>query len=76
MAGATIHMGGATRWIRAAGDPIAAFVDREYPDLGEERITIVPDLGIEPNSRHLISNQGRQGGLISEDLAAQPLLTR
>ena len=73
MAGATIHMGGATRWIRAARDAIAAFVDREYPDLGEERITIVPDLGIEPNSRHLISSQG---GLVSEDLAAQPLLTR
>ena len=75
-AGATTHLGGADRWMRAVGDAIAAFVDREYPDLGDERITIVPDLGMEPNSKHLISHQGRQGGLASQDFAAQPVMSR
>jgi hypothetical protein len=71
--GVNAHMGGVGRWVRGVGDAIRDFVDREYPDnaLGEDRITLIPDLGIEPNFRHTFCSQARQGQLVIEEMALQ-----
>ena len=69
--GVQAHMGGAGRWVQAVGDAIRDFIAREYPDnvLGADQITLIPDLGIEPNSRYLFSTQGRLGQLATEEIS-------
>ena len=43
-AGSTYTFGGVQRYITSMATAIQAFTDREYPDVGGEGLTIVPDL--------------------------------
>ena len=68
-AGSTYTFGGVQRYITSMATAIKAFTDREYPDVGGEGLTIVPDLpspqdGItwEDVSKHCVA--GRHGGLV------------
>ena len=68
-AGSTYTFGGVQRYINSMATAIQAFTDREYPDIGGEGLTIVPDLpslqdGItwEDLSKHCIAE--RHGGLL------------
>ena len=74
--GAHTNMGGLSRWVKSVEDTIQAFIVREYPGnlLGEDRVTVIPDLGEEPNSRQLYSAQGRMGGRVADE--GTPLLAR
>ena len=38
------NFGGAQRYITSIATAIQAFIDREYPDVGSEGLTVVPDL--------------------------------
>ena len=68
-AGSTYSFGGVQRYITSIATAIQAFVDREYPDVGGEGLTIVPHLptpqdGItwDDLSKHCVAE--RHGGLV------------
>ena len=68
-AGSTYTFGGVQRYITSMATAIKAFTDREYPNVGGEGLTIVPDLpspqdGItwEDVSKHCVAE--RHGGLV------------
>ena len=68
-AGSTYSFGGVQRYITSIATAIQAFVDREYPDVGGEGLTIVPHLptpqdGItwDDLSKHCVAE--KHGGLV------------
>ena len=62
-------MGGLNKWVGTVEDAIDAFIDREYPKNSlAQGLTVIPDLGMDNNSKYLHSPQAQLGGLVTDEL--------